>query len=426
MGQTCSSVSIKSSIADNSDDKYCNNCNDFDVQKEKPCCLPKIEMLPDDANDRKGSYIRKVNLNKKENRRVNDDAAEKQHGEESSSSSSSELIAVIISIRYGTSYDTLFTDVQQKSEEGTHVNTYLVQDMDPNELLKLCSMNFDEKRSCIERDWGKDACDMLNDIYSVDPDSVVFNWECCCGCSDHGFDNKVTPMPLFSYLLHKRSFMVMCSDFSLKALIHEWDDEILGVNPLKKVGEFSSRMVLRFDPKKLQGCEDSTQLQMLGELCKDSGEASVHALGGTIAYTIDGNITPQSHPNKSVGWTELEVLTFATELDGNGPERYTRERNELLSFDEISALAGHCLLRFPSNGRLLVSCPHWIELSRLDVSKESLFQVAQDWYGAAECANMLEEYNEIDSEEERNEYVQKKSRTFIQQSAPSKSRRKRC
>eukprot|EP00816_Leptocylindrus_hargravesii_P010494 CAMPEP_0196802172 /NCGR_PEP_ID=MMETSP1362-20130617/1837_1 /TAXON_ID=163516 /ORGANISM="Leptocylindrus danicus, Strain CCMP1856" /LENGTH=410 /DNA_ID=CAMNT_0042173393 /DNA_START=1804 /DNA_END=3036 /DNA_ORIENTATION=- len=405
------------------DDTTCNNCNDVDVQQEISCTLPKIKMLPNDAIDTKGSYIRKVNLNNKENNKVNNVAAEKQQGEESSSLS--ELIAVIISIRYGTSYDTLFTDVQQKSEQGTHVNTYLVQDMDPNELLKLCCMNLDEKRFYIERDWGKDACDMLTDINSVDPDSVVFNWECCCGCGDHGFDNKVTPMPLFSYLLHERSFMVMCSDFSLKALIHEWDDEILGVNPLKKVGTFSSRMVLRFDPKKLQGCEDSTQLQMLGELCKDSGEASVHALGGTIAYTIDSNVTPQSHPNKSVGWTELEVLTFATELDGNGPESYTRERNELLSFKESSALPGHCLLRFPSTGRLLVSCPHWIELSRLDVSKESLFQVAQDWYGAAECASMAQEYGAIDNEEERNEYVQKKSRTFIQQSAPSKSRKKK-
>ncbi len=34
--------------------------------------------------------------------------------------------------------------------------------------------------------------------------------------------------------------MVMFSDFSLKALINQWDESKLGPNPFKKVGETSS------------------------------------------------------------------------------------------------------------------------------------------------------------------------------------------
>jgi len=337
----------------------------------------------------------------------------------------SELVAVIVSIRHEGSYDELFTMVEQKSEPGTHVNTYLIEDVDPDKLLELCSINFDEKRSCIEREWGKDACDMLTDVNSVDPDSVVFNWECCGGCGDHGFGNKKTPMPLFSFLLHKRSFMVMCSDFSLKALIHDWDEKVLGANPLRNVGTFGTQVILRFDPEKLKGCEDSSQLQVLGELCHDSGRACVHTMASTIAFTVDRSVTSQSHLDRSTGWTELDVLTFATELEGKRPEEFTKNKTELLAIDRYSALAGHCLFRFPSNGRLLVSCPHWIELSKLDVSKGALFQVAQKRYGAKASMEMQEEYNSFSNELEREEYVQKKSRMFVQQSAPSKcSKRK--
>ena len=42
-------------------------------------------------------------------------------------------------------------------------------------------------------------------------------------------------------------FMVMCSDFSLKALIGLWDESLLGPNPFVKAGEFSTKFTLKFD-----------------------------------------------------------------------------------------------------------------------------------------------------------------------------------
>jgi hypothetical protein len=38
----------------------------------------------------------------------------------------------------------------------------------------------------------------------------------------------------------------MFSDFSLKALINEWDSHKLGPNPFKKVGETSAAFELKF------------------------------------------------------------------------------------------------------------------------------------------------------------------------------------
>lgn len=37
-----------------------------------------------------------------------------------------------------------------------------------------------------------------------------------------------------------RKHMAMFSDFSLKALIRDWDSEYLGPNPFKKIGETSN------------------------------------------------------------------------------------------------------------------------------------------------------------------------------------------
>jgi len=43
----------------------------------------------------------------------------------------------------------------------------------------------------------------------------------------------------------------MCSDFSLKALIAQWNEEILGPNPFIRTGEFHQGFTLKFDPEVL-------------------------------------------------------------------------------------------------------------------------------------------------------------------------------
>ena len=61
----------------------------------------------------------------------------------------------------------------------------------------------------------------------------------------------------------------MFSDFSLKALINEWDVQLLGRNPFKRTGNISGITTLKFNPSTLKECP-STQLQLLGDLV-DSG-----------------------------------------------------------------------------------------------------------------------------------------------------------
>ena len=69
-------------------------------------------------------------------------------------------------------------------------------------------------------------------------------------------------MKFLGFVISK-GFMTMFSDFSLKALINDWDETVLGKNPFKRLGSIAGPVTLRFKPSFLKGCP-STQLQLLG------------------------------------------------------------------------------------------------------------------------------------------------------------------
>lgn len=64
-----------------------------------------------------------------------------------------------------------------------------------------------------------------------------------------------------------KKFLCMFSDFSLKALISQWESSILGPNPFQKVGETSTTVELRFKAGDLKECP-SAQLQTVGEMAE--------------------------------------------------------------------------------------------------------------------------------------------------------------
>lgn len=144
---------------------------------------------------------------------------------------------------------------------------------------------------------------LFKEMAALDHDCIVFNWECSSAYSGQTFpegNDKV--MKLVSYIL-KGKHMAMFSDFSLKALIASWDENILGPNPFRKMGqEFSETVHLRFDPNTLKE-SPSAQLQSVGDL-SEGGLCNVHCLGGTIIYSIDAKKTDH---NKY----KLQVLTVA-------------------------------------------------------------------------------------------------------------------
>jgi len=307
------------------------------------------------------------------------------------------LVSVIVTIFSGSSYDSLFRSVPQIAPNG-RVSVFHVT---PRNLRALLDRMKDTNKAC--RD--KVLSELCGEIESLSPDAVVFNWECCSEWSSNSFGQyrKVT-MDLMRLAL-ERKHMVMASDFALKALISDWSEPDLGPNPFVKIGEFSSSFELGFLPEALKGCA-SAQLQKVGELC-DNGKATVHALGGTIGFTVVQDVKSSKY--------EVEVMTVATRL-GTLPLDLIPKHT--CSLGDHRGAAGHVMLHYATGGKLLVSAGHWIELSRLDVSAESLLKVAETNYGSECSAQISSDLKAASSEVEREQVVQRYACQFVQQSAP--------
>lgn len=321
-----------------------------------------------------------------------------------------ELAAVIITIQRGSSYDDLFAKVKQKAATGTHVHVYRASNCTTTEL----------KAALFETGGGETGANLRADIAAVDPASVVVNWECCSGCDSSNYEDGNETVALMAALLAK-GFMVMVSDFSLGMLIDNWDSAMLGANPFLLVGQFGTEMTLRFEPTVLATCEDSAQLQMLGELCA-GGEARIHAMGNTKAFTVSSAVTAADHPEGVEGWSELQVLTTVTTADGRDASTFTqgKRKQNLCTVGDHHGIAGHVVLRYASGGRLLASCPHWIELSKLDVNAENLLAVAEKRYGTEYANKMREEISRFgDDTAAVKNYSSAQSCTFVQQSVPA-------
>lgn len=80
-----------------------------------------------------------------------------------------QVAAVIVTFYNGESYDHLFRSVEQKSLEGTQVLVYAGEARSVKDI-------YDGMREQPTTDKVKE---LLENIKGIDPDCVVFNWECC-------------------------------------------------------------------------------------------------------------------------------------------------------------------------------------------------------------------------------------------------------
>merc|ERR1719498_1279695 len=164
------------------------------------------------------------------------------------------IAAVVITISGLESYDTLFSSVPQQSDEGTTVHAFALN-AEAGVTRLLAALQAGHAQN-VGGDNAAIYGELLEAIGAVpSPDCVVINFECCGAYGDHGFCKHQHHQPgedasvdLIA-LAVDRGFMVMCSDFSLKALIAKWTAggalaRRLGQCPFVKTGEFSGTMKL--------------------------------------------------------------------------------------------------------------------------------------------------------------------------------------
>eukprot|EP00927_Polykrikos_kofoidii_P062165 TRINITY_DN56987_c0_g1_i1.p1 TRINITY_DN56987_c0_g1~~TRINITY_DN56987_c0_g1_i1.p1 ORF type:complete len:551 (-),score=78.29 TRINITY_DN56987_c0_g1_i1:59-1711(-) len=312
------------------------------------------------------------------------------------------LGAVIVTIAEGGSYDRIFQDVPQLGEGGTAVVTYTATFSDLEKIKRRLERGAGSRRFPAAEEADGDLEQLAQDMGEVDKESVLFNWECCSGCSGHhpnvGTFGRATAVTMqLTRLLLDRGHMVMFSDFSLKALIQEWDEALLGPNPFEQLGTCMGRLKLRFDPAELLVCP-SSQLSKVGNLCEE-GSADLHAIADTIVF---GVVQAHADAARAAGHYELQQLTRA---QAEGREDET---------------AGHVLLTYAqSGGRLLTSAGHWMELSNLGgVSEERLIQAAVQSYGMQYAESIRVQLASCTDTASRQQVSQSLAQQYVQQSAP--------
>lgn len=311
------------------------------------------------------------------------------------------LSAVIVTIAEGASYDPLFHEVPQLGDGGSRVVTYTASLSGLQRILDaLCLAG--------QATNGSDDLDeLVQDVQSVPKENVVFNWECCSGCSQHTFGCQGEALDStlsLTKLLLDRGHMVMFSDFSLKALIRNWRRDLLGPNPFRQIGSCSGQLRLKFEPAVLKSCP-SSQLVKVGELC-DSGIADIMAMGDTILYTV---VKQSAEEAKAQGIFELQQLTSAEASfieAGHG------------ALTEVEK-AGHVLLTYPSGGRLLTSAGHWKEVVNLrGVSDAALLRTAEQYYGSTYSASLRDQLNSCPDKASRTKVTQTLAQSVVLQSPP--------
>lgn len=353
------------------------------------------------------------------------------------------LVGVVVTIFQGSSYDQMFRETKPTTVPGERVSTYSISCRSVGHLhhclrtiaplnslgaigrlpvtaLELLSsfLSDDTWRSLVE------------DVRKVPADSVVFNWECCSACGVHAFpcadtdcrgssEASSATMAFMGFAL-RSGYTVMCSDFSLKSLIFEWSESDLGPNPFLSVGDCSSQFCLEFVPAELQHEEVPQQLQVVGELCAEQGKAVVSAMGNTIVYTVNPR-------RPATQMYDLKVLTVVTDMGDSriDPNPTTARPDDLKSSigdgeSLRSGWAGHVTLTYPGGGQLITSMGHWVELSKIDTSVESVLRVARKNFGVEESESFATELATATNEVERSRIIQKSAKAMVSKSAPSR------
>jgi hypothetical protein len=316
------------------------------------------------------------------------------------------VISLIITLCSGSSYDELFTKIQQKAPEGGRISVYSVDLASVGRLTNILTNQVD--LSSISDETEKQIItELLSDMKDLEPDCILFNFECCSGCHQKTYSfPQVSETYTFIKLIIDRGNTIMFSDFAVKALIENWDENLLGKNPFMKEGECSSSISLYFDPQTLKDCP-SAQLQVVGEL-SSNGEAKIHALGGTIVFSLD-----QSKMDENL--YDLKILTIATEVgkfDIQHCQRLSQIKNQ-------KGTLGHVMISYKKTGSVMfLSAGHWIELSNLNADVTNIENVAYERGGAYQFEMESIKFNNNISEQEKNSQYQVLANKYVQQSAP--------
>lgn len=363
------------------------------------------------------------------------------------------VLSVIITILSEDSYDKIFTKIPQTSPEGRvavfQINPYALRYF--NKKFEDPNFIFEEEFVNNNNTFVENFSEIFDYLTNIEPECVLFNYECCGGVGDlMSFPEKSETLKLIDFSI-KKGFYFMFSDFSLKTLLFDWDENILGKNPFKEFGENNKFYEMKFDPETLKN-SDSEQLKTVGNLCP-KGELTIKVMGGTIVFGLDKDLidkekydlkvltimdnlnsltfkNDEKYANKKVTRKEIDrMIKESIEKNGDKDEigkllvKLELKENEITR--EIKGVIGHVVLNYKSGGKIFLSAGHWIKLSKVNVDLEDLKLVSKNIYSNAYDDEIEEIENDANcsNEVKREKYSQLASQV-IKKSANCKYSKK--
>ena len=406
---------------------------------------------------------------------------------------------VIVTIYTASSHDNLFRAVQQQSPSPNHSVALFEMDHPtiPTFLeylqLRRSQISSIELSQLFEENQLQAFTELLDAIELVDPNSVVFNFESCDHyCTETGFHcqqyfnqsssqktkhEEKAVVPLIRFLIED-GYMVMVADFSLKALIADWDPDYLGPNPFHIVGTCHDSMTLTYDSKKLLQCP-SSQLQAIGRLSDgrlvNTAEVNCqrdtilctlkpeddYAMRGNTFYTMDvltivtkvdnrsvrppfvrseewldssscssSNTTSPELPDGVVRPKARRRVTVPLATRGSGATTTTAvgqthklppHRLLRVGTGNNAGYLSHSILRYKSGGSLLVSTSHWIELYSIgSMNEQCILQEIEKHYDNNYCKDIERELLRVGhNNSDKQRMLQHNAILLIQSSSPA-------
>ncbi len=339
------------------------------------------------------------------------------------------VVSVIITICSGHSYDNLFREVPQKAPEGRVALFEINENSIPYFIDKFNKKEFDSDFSTINHNFVEKINEIFDYIDQIEPECVLFNYECCSNCGEFKFLREEETNTLIDIVIQRKSNF-MFSDFSVKSLLRNWDQSLFGKNPFKEIGSCSSYFKLKFDAETLKKC-DSPQLQIVGTLCED-GKCKISVMSHTIVFGVDKEKIDNEKYDLKVLTIIDNIKDFMFDIEENQNyciqksktlKKEIKDQNEeikrfYVDLNEKKGCVGHAILTFKSGGKMILSAGHWIELSQLDVKLENLEKVSQNVYKNKYDNEILSIKDSNDmSLEEKKAKVSALASKFIQQSS---------
>jgi len=153
--------------------------------------------------------------------------------------------------------------------------------------------------------------ELLDQIHSVNPECVLFNFECCSGVEQSiPFADSVFNL---THVLLDHKFMIKFSDTTARYIIQHWDAQILGTNPFVIKNNYSGKVLYKFDKAQLARSQ-SNQFRLISSLVTDDC-FSINAHEDTLGFTILNSSDKMNLSMIKCKFKNVEILTRVVSID---------------------------------------------------------------------------------------------------------------